>query len=61
MRCQWGLGTKPSTAKLRVALGIRTFMPSSSFVARTWQPSRDLQQEAVSAYYFSPQVAGQCM
>lgn len=32
----------PSTAKLRVALGIRTLRPSSSFAAITWQPSRDL-------------------
>ena len=40
---QCGLGTKPSTAKLRVALGILTRRPSMSLVHLIWHPSRDLQ------------------
>ena len=38
------MGRKPSTAMLRVALGMRTTKPSSSLQATIWQPSRDLQQ-----------------
>ena len=40
---QWGLGRKPSTAMLRVALGMRTTKPSRSLEATIWQPRRDLQ------------------
>ncbi len=39
---QCGLGLYPSTAKLRVAPGILTFIPSMSLAAITWQPSLDL-------------------
>jgi hypothetical protein len=42
-RRQCGFGRKPSTAMLRVALGMRTLMPSSSWAALTWQPRRDLR------------------
>lgn len=39
---QWGFGTKPSTAKFRVELGIRTLSPSNSLVVTIWQPRREL-------------------
>ena len=45
---QCGLGLYPSTAKFRVAPGIRILMPSSSFAAITWQPSRDLRSSMYS-------------
>ena len=43
LAAQWGLGRKPSTAMLRVALGMRTTKPSRSLEAMIWQPRRDLQ------------------
>jgi hypothetical protein len=45
-RAQCGLGLKPSTAMFLVAPGMRTTRPSSSLLATTWQPSRDLQEAA---------------
>ena len=38
----------PSTAKFRVALGIRTFRPSSSLLAIIWHPSLDLRLQSLS-------------
>lgn len=55
---QCGFGRKPSTAMLRVALGMRTTRPSSSLQATIWQPSRDLQGEA-RRLGAGPQLDGQ--
>jgi hypothetical protein len=40
---QCGFGTCPSTAKFLVAAGSANRMPSSSGLAITWQPRRDLK------------------
>lgn len=39
---QCGLGLYPSTARLRVAFGIVTVIPSRASVSRTWHPNRDV-------------------
>ena len=41
---QCGFGTNPSTAKLRVAFGSATTIPSTSLAAMTWHPSLEVSR-----------------